>query len=154
MFSLDLSQPRFPSCNYFQKNMYSFLIFAYGFFACTYVCESCGCLLPRREHQIPWKWSYRRLWVTTWMTGIQTRSNGRRVNSWVISPTLCNMFFLTSLLQWVLFFNRKNVHLTYGYSGMRKQPSMADRAGSWESSHLDHEHQAEHPGNSTKLLHL
>ena len=31
----------------------------------------------RKEHRIPWNWSYRKLWATLWVMGTESRSSAR-----------------------------------------------------------------------------
>lgn len=42
-----------------------------GHFACMYACVSWVCSIHRgqRGHKVPWNWSYKRLWDTTWCPG-------------------------------------------------------------------------------------
>lgn len=50
--------------------LYQFLkiyLFVYGCFDCV----------SRREHQIPWDYSYKRLWAATWVLGLKLRTPGK-----------------------------------------------------------------------------
>lgn len=76
----------------------------YGCFACMYVCLyiQCMCLLALRGHRRvsdSQDWSYRQLWVTLWVLGIELRSFGRAalaLNCWTISPANTSLTLLKS----------------------------------------------------------
>jgi hypothetical protein len=67
-------------------------IHMYECFACMYVCAPCVCLVPtevRRRCQILWNWSYKRLWATVWVLGIELGFFVRvasALNCWTTSP--------------------------------------------------------------------
>ena len=61
-----------------------------------------------RGHQIPWNWSYRQLWSTMWVPGIESRSSARTpsaLNHWAFCPgplNVCVFYRLFSYLIWII----------------------------------------------------
>lgn len=44
---------------------------------------------PEKEYHIPWYWSYRWMWVTMWVLGIEPKPSGRQpvlINLWTLFP--------------------------------------------------------------------
>jgi hypothetical protein len=87
-----------------ETSVFKFLFYyGYGCFARKYVCAPCVSLVPRearREHWIPWNWSYRQLWATMWVLGVEPGSFGRATPEPTFQPFYDLHFFhcLTFLL--------------------------------------------------------
>lgn len=85
--------PRSTWTNEQTSTMGNFLMCcAHECFSYMYVCALCAYLVPtevKGEHCVPWHWSYRWLWVITWVLGIKSESSIRATslfNYWAISP--------------------------------------------------------------------
>jgi hypothetical protein len=65
---------------------------------CLNVCQ-CP-MEARKDHQIPWNWSYRQLGAAAiWVLGVEPKFSGRTastLNHWVITPALNCFLFLFS----------------------------------------------------------
>lgn len=76
------------------KSIYCILFYSYECFDFIDSYAPHVCLLQieaRKGHQILWKWSYRWLWVTTWVPGNKPRSCTKAASvfiHWIISPAL------------------------------------------------------------------
>ena len=80
---------------------FSFFIIYFYLMCIVFYLHTClwGC-------QLPWSWSYRQLWTTMWLLGIELRTSGRAasaLNRWAISPA--PLFFF---LKWDYYIIRWN----------------------------------------------
>lgn len=78
---------------YFNRFIYSSILYVYEYFTCMYECAPCACLLPTQVRRlwISWKETYRLLWVTIWVLGTEPQPSARAIsalNSWSIFPFL------------------------------------------------------------------
>jgi hypothetical protein len=87
-----------------RKNKTYFIILCAQVFACMYVCASLLCIMPAkvtRRHQVPWKLSYKWLWVIIWALGIKPGSpvlGAIVLYCWEISPGFFLWHFHTQFI--------------------------------------------------------
>lgn len=83
--------PVVPKLTHF-KRVYLFLcIWAFDYM-CVCMCTICVPMGIRRGSGVPQTWSYKNLWATTWVLGMQPRSSVRtaRTLNWAVLPALAS----------------------------------------------------------------
>lgn len=131
---------------------------------CTYICVVCACILPmkvRSGHCVPWTWSCRWVWVTTWVLGTELRSSAGEASApvcWAISPVLSCIIFDMGIQYYISFregWIYKNILFSHQYVALHLRGSETgenDWVFSWKPLLPDRE--VLHQGTILAYLHF